>query len=309
MKQHRRDILILDGGMGRELKKIGAPFKQPEWSALALMESPELVSSVHRHFLDAGANVITTNAYAVVPFHIGEETFRNNGFELAQRAAKLARDAVRAKQASDNGLHQKKRYVAASIPPAFGSYRPDLFDAERVVEILTPLIKAQAPFVDVWLIETACSIEEAEAVVSLIKQLSSLPIWLSFSVSNRDSAEEPVALRSGESLEKIAPILNTVQSVLFNCSQPEEMESAIATTRALNPNISLGAYANSFSERKRQHAANALLSELRNDITPKRYLQYVKSWLAAGASIVGGCCGIGPEHIKAISDAVNEEQE
>ena len=291
-------IQILDGGMGRELKKIGAPFRQPEWSALALMQSPELVSDVHTHFLNAGATVITTNAYALVPFHIGDQTFNEQAFKLAETAAKLARDAVNAQQGEQEG----KLSVAGCIPPAFGSYRPDLFDASRVSEILIPLIEAQAPYIDVWLIETASSIEEAEAVVSLIKTLSSRPIWLSFSLHNRASTDEPVTLRSGEPLEKIVPVLRDVERVLFNCSQPEEMESAITITRKLNPNIAIGAYANSFSERKRSHQANALLSELRDDVTPARYLDYVKSWIAAGASTVGGCCGIGPEHIKAISE-------
>ncbi len=291
-------IQILDGGMGRELKKIGAPFRQPEWSALALMQSPELVSDVHTHFLNAGATVITTNTYALVPFHIGEQTFNEQAFKLAETAAKLARDAVNAQQGEQEG----KLSVAGCIPPAFGSYRPDLFDASRVSEILMPLIEAQAPYIDVWLIETASSIEEAEAVVSLIKTLSSRPIWLSFSLHNRASTDEPVTLRSGEPLEKIVPVLRDVERVLFNCSQPEEMESAITITRKLNPNIAIGAYANSFSERKRSHQANALLSELRDDVTPARYLDYVKSWIAAGASTVGGCCGIGPEHIKAISE-------
>ena len=292
-------IHILDGGMGRELEKIGAPFRQPEWSALALMQTPELVREVHTHFLNAGATVITTNAYALVPFHIGETAFNEQAFSLAESAAKLAKEAVTFQQDKSNKLS-----VAGSVPPAFGSYRPDLFDAGRVAEILTPLIKAQAPFVDVWLIETACSIEEAKAVVSLIKRLSSLPIWLSFSLQNRASSNEPVTLRSGELLEEITPLLNHVDSVLFNCSQPEEMESALAITRQLNEKIATGAYANSFSERKRQHEANAILSELRGDITPQRYADYAQSWIAAGASIIGGCCGIGPEHIKAISDSV-----
>ena len=73
-------IHILDGGMGRELERVGAPFKQPEWSALALMQAPELVREVHTHFLNAGATVITTNAYALVPFHIGETAFNKQAF-------------------------------------------------------------------------------------------------------------------------------------------------------------------------------------------------------------------------------------
>ena len=76
-------VTVLDGGMGRELMRIGAPFRQPEWSALALMEGPEWVVRAHRNFIDAGAQVITTNSYAIVPFHIGEDRFTRDGRELA----------------------------------------------------------------------------------------------------------------------------------------------------------------------------------------------------------------------------------
>ena len=63
-------LVILDGGTGRELARRGAPFRQPEWSALALIEGPQFVSAVHRAYVEAGADVITTNSYALVPFHI-----------------------------------------------------------------------------------------------------------------------------------------------------------------------------------------------------------------------------------------------
>ena len=55
-----RRVIILDGGMGRELERRGAPFKQPEWSALAMMEAPEVVKEVHKDFIRSGANVIQT---------------------------------------------------------------------------------------------------------------------------------------------------------------------------------------------------------------------------------------------------------
>ena len=66
---------ILDGGMGIYLRESGAPFKQPEWSALALIEAPETVKNAHLAYVDAGADIITTNSYALVPFHIGEKDF------------------------------------------------------------------------------------------------------------------------------------------------------------------------------------------------------------------------------------------
>lgn len=75
-------MIVLDGGMSRELIALGAPFEQPEWSALSLIEAPHFVRQVHDRFVAAGADVITTNAYALVPFHLGEERFRRDGRRL-----------------------------------------------------------------------------------------------------------------------------------------------------------------------------------------------------------------------------------
>ena len=84
-------ITILDGGMSRELVRLGAPLRQPEWSALALLEAPETVREAHLAFARAGARVLTTNAYAVVPFHLGPERFAAEGRRLAALSAELAR--------------------------------------------------------------------------------------------------------------------------------------------------------------------------------------------------------------------------
>ncbi|MEM1332617.1 MAG: homocysteine S-methyltransferase family protein [Actinomycetota bacterium] len=117
-------ITILDGGMGKELRRIGAPFRQPEWSALALMESPDRVVEAHRNFIEAGAEVITTNNYAVVPFHLGDDVFRARGAELVDLAGQLARRA-----AHESG--ERPVRVAGSLPPLFGSYEPEHVDPAR----------------------------------------------------------------------------------------------------------------------------------------------------------------------------------
>lgn len=84
-------ITLLDGGMSRELMRLNAPFRQPEWSALPLIETPYLVEQVHTEFLQAGADVITTNSYTIVPFHIGDERFDKDAQLLAERAGQLAK--------------------------------------------------------------------------------------------------------------------------------------------------------------------------------------------------------------------------
>lgn len=284
-------IKILDGGMGRELKRIGAPFAQPEWSALSLIQDPSYVTLAHQNFIDAGADIITTNAYALVPFHIGEQRFFEHAYDLAQMAAQMARNVA-----------GEYVHVAGCIPPAFGSYQPDNFIADDAHRILTPLVQAQSPFIDFWLVETMSSVIEAETVIDIIRQHSDKPIWMSFTLNNRDDFTMPPTLRSHEQLSTLVPLLLDIDAILFNCSQPEEMEDAVKTIRQLSPAIPIGAYANNFAEVKRKHKANEGMSDTRNDITPEAYLEFAKSWVNAGASIIGGCCGIGPDHIHALND-------
>ncbi|MEM6780239.1 MAG: homocysteine S-methyltransferase family protein [Pseudomonadota bacterium] len=286
-------ITILDGGMGRELKRMGAPFKQPEWSALALMEAPETVTQAHQSFIDAGAEVITTNTYALVPFHIGWDRFNEQGRELISLAATIAKDVA--------GNNVK---VAGCIPPLFGSYAPDDFDGEKAPDLLKPLIEEQQDFVNVWLVETTSAIQEAQMAYDHLKNTNK-PIWISFTVSEREDKNTTVRNRSGETIEDCAKALKNmkgVEAILFNCSQPEEMEDAIlAAKNVLSDAMQIGAYANTFAEAQDNNEANDGLTEMRNELTPELYLEFAKKWCSDGASIIGGCCGIGPEHIEALA--------
>jgi S-methylmethionine-dependent homocysteine/selenocysteine methylase len=299
-------VTILDGGMGRELERIGAPFRQPEWSALALLEGPDYVGRAHRSFVEAGAEVITSNSYAVVPFHIGEARFRERGRALADLAGRIAR------QVAEGARGTVK--VAGSLPPVFGSYRPDLFQPDRAAAILGPLVEGLAPHVDLWLAETQGSLAEVVAVREAIGP-DRRPLWLSFTLDDSDTAavaagDAPVRLRSGESVgaavAKAAAL--GAAALLFNCSQPEVMESALREAEASRPSadaaLALGVYANAFAPRAAEAAANVDLSGIRGDLGPSSYLAFARRWVAAGAEVVGGCCGIGPEHIAALAQAL-----
>ena len=285
-------LRLLDGGMGRELQRIGAPFRQPEWSALALIEAPEFVLQAHQAFIEAGARIITTNSYAVVPFHIGDERFARDGRALAERAANLAR------QAASGSIEPVT--VAGSLPPALGSYRPDLFDHQRSVAIHRELIAGLRAHVDVWLAETQSSIAEVRAVVEALG-VELKPLWVSFTLL--DEADEPPRLRSSETVVDAVRVAIELgaRAVLFNCSQPEVMAAALSSARdvirSVDQTIELGVYANAFPPVNTQAKANSTLLEIRSDLGPESYLYWSRSWVAAGASIVGGCCGIGPEHI------------
>lgn len=107
---------ILDGGLGRELARRGAPFRQPEWSALALIEAPETVKEVHLDFINAGAEVITTNNYAVVPFHIGQERFETDGVRLIKVAIEQAKNAVKESGKMSKSQAAYRLYLVLTVP-------------------------------------------------------------------------------------------------------------------------------------------------------------------------------------------------
>jgi S-methylmethionine-dependent homocysteine/selenocysteine methylase len=289
--------MVLDGGMGRELLRIGAPFRQPEWSALALWEGPEWVVQAHANFIEAGAQLVTTNSYALVPFHIGSERFAADATELAALSGRLARSAA--------GAADHPVLVAGSLPPLFGSYRPDLFVEAEAACIIDPLVDGLTESVDLWLGETLGSIAEARTVrAALDRAGSSLPLWISYTLDDH----HPGTLRSGE------PVADAVQAaldlgaaaVLFNCCQAETITDAIAVAQPLTTGrAQTGGYANRFLDSHADEVqANAGIAAFRDDLDPGEYGSFVEQWISMGATLVGGCCGMNPDHIARIAELV-----
>ncbi|OLP55730.1 homocysteine methyltransferase [Rhizobium rhizosphaerae] len=298
-------LTLLDGGMSRELQRLGAELKQPEWSALALMNSPEIVQAVHEEFIAAGADVVTTNSYALVPFHIGEERFEADGARLIALSGALARAAA-------DGCGDRAIRVAGSLPPIFGSYEPQNFDPSRVQHYLKVLVDNLAPNVDVWLGETLSLIAEGEAVRQAVAGTGK-PFWISFTLDDRTDRPAPDVpkLRSGETVEAAArwAAQSGAQALLFNCSRPEIMRAAVETANRVikeaGSDLRIGVYANAFEGEQGEAAANEGLHATRDDLNDDAYSRFACSWVEAGASMVGGCCGIGAAHIHRLKQTLS----
>ena len=300
-------MIILDGGLGRQLEAMGAPFRQPEWSAAALIEGPHFVRAVHDAFIAAGADVISTNSYAVVPHHIGEEMFAERGDELLAIAAREARESAAAAD----------RYVsvAASVPPMFGSYLPEAFDSARGRQMMKQFRQQLAPVADIFCGETLGSIAEVTAFLDVFGDVAA-DLWVSVTLEDVDADPKNPRLRSGEPL---FDLLHAVErhrhdALLFNCSQPEVMGDAIRLARATLDRFArqhgkaeplIGVYANAFPLMDENYqGSNTSVHKLREDITPENYTRYALEWQALGADIIGGCCGISPDHIAHLAAAL-----
>ena len=295
-------MLILDGGIGRHLEALGAPFRQPEWSALALIEKPEFVIKAHQDFIRAGADIITTNSYAIVPFHIGKKKFDTSASDLLQKAGNLAQKA--------RSMEQEKVMIAGSVPPMFGSYIPQKFNSIKAPEMLTLFKENLLPFCDMALAETMGSIAEVQTFINIFGDCEK-PLWVSVTLEDEKLNSELPKLRSGELLKNLLSEINLskIDALLFNCSQPEVMQDAILLSKkTLNSCKLIGVYANAFQAQPADtEDANVEISKLRQDLLPIDYKKFAMAWLDVGADIIGGCCGIGPEHIKALKELKNIE--
>ena len=288
-------LVVMDGGMGHELRRIGAPFDQSLWSARALIEAPNYVRTAHQNFIDAGAEFIITSTYSCVPCDLGEECYAQSGVELAALAAQIAREMAE--------QNERMVIVAGSLPPPHGSYRPDLFKAEQGRQVYKDLMQAQDQYVDVWVAETLSSLKEFEVVHDVLKYHKK-PKYYSFTL-NDGSVDGSPRLYSGELVADVAEVLyhKGADGVFFNCSTPESVTAAINAAKAVfdkhKVGIHIGAYANRFVSAKTDHQIDRA-AEMR-ELSAIEYLEFAKQWQALGASIIGGCCGIEPEHIAALS--------
>lgn len=278
--------------------RLNAPFRQPKWSALPLIETPHLAEQVHTEFLQAGADVITTNSYAIVPFHIGDERFDKDAQLLAECAGQLAKNALR---------HMGRGKVAGSIPPLFfGSYRPDLLEKNQVQRLATPLINGLKNHADIWLLETQSSIIEPTELIARLPH--DRRIWLSFTLDDTATSTDTPCLRLGKSVQYATSAMLAldapVDAILFNCSQPEVIDTALLITAQTLANtakkFAFRAYANAFKPQDETGSANEQIDELRDDLHPLGYLAWATKWANMGASLIGGYCGIGVEHIRQI---------
>ncbi|WP_147126390.1 homocysteine S-methyltransferase family protein [Shimia ponticola] len=284
------EITILDGGMGQELiKRAGQA--TPLWSVQALLDAPELVRAVHDDFFAAGAQVATVNTYSVRPDRLSHHGLGDQFAALQQLACRIA---VEARDAHGSGL------VLGGMAPLGFSYRPELAPPlERAVEVFSQMADLQAPFVDGYILETMGSVEEARgAVMGCATQ--GKPVWLSVTVSDEDGTR----LRSGEPLVDVLPLCEEfgVAVLSLNCSFPEAI--TVGVPEVARKGFAIGAYANGFTKIAdgfdNDNATVDMLSA-RTDLGPEAYLEFAKRWADAGATVIGGCCEVGPDHIRALA--------
>ena len=285
-------VTLLDGGMGGEIQQRRPEAAHGLWSAGVLVDEPDLVIEIHREYIDAGAVVITTNNYSTIPSYLGKSGMEDQYRELTRLAATLARRAVR-----ESG---KDVAIAGSLPPLEESYRADLVPSAEVARpIYEGVVEALRDEVDLYVCETMASAMEARTAASTaLARGQGRPVYVSWTLDETPGR----GLRSGESVEQAVAALAglDVEGYLFNCTHPEAIEVGL---RELKPLTSkpIGCYPNRLNKVPDGWTLdNEVTTGLRGDLPQHLYVAAMLRCIDAGASIIGGCCGIGPADIRAL---------
>ena len=288
--------ILLDGGMGRELRFRGVDVMTSIWSARALIDSPAVVREVHSDFIAAGADIITINSYGVVKSALAWAGIEDRFEELNLLACELAK---KARDASGRDV-----LIAGSLPPLAGSYRPDRVGKFEEIE---PLYREQAeilaPHVDLLLCETMSSASEGRAAAAAATRTGK-PVWVCWTLHEDISGR----LRSGEDIIDAAGVLADLplSGLLANCSAPESITRAMPQLAQTGMKY-FGGYANTFQPipedwKIEGHKKTDGSLGLREDLDPETYAVHASDWLNAGATVVGGCCGTRPAHIARLKE-------
>ena len=291
-----KKLRILDGGMGQELLSRGMEINSTLWSANAILNKKyhQLVIDIHSDFIKAGAEVIVTNTFTCRKKRLRQNNIEDKFEELNRKAGELAAEV-------------KKKYpnilVAAGLPPQNLTYEVDDRDEAEIIKDFNDQAKILDKYIDFFYFDVLSSIKEIKSAILAIEEFKK-PYLIGAHIS------EGNALPSGEKISDIKDIIDDkLLGVILACVSPENFELNIDELKNLK--LPFGFKLNGFKTTKIQGGyTSAFLKQKSNpnqflgkrkDLTPEIIAEIAKKFKNAGATIIGGCCEIGPSHIFAIS--------
>jgi len=280
------NIKILDGAIGSELILRDQKLPPNIWSADANIANPNLLLDIHREYVEAGVDYITANTFRTTPRAYQKTGLSSN--EANQIAQQSMQSAIKiAKEAANQSIT-----VLGSIAPLEDCYSPKLFPGVKTAKdefsMITKWLESSG--IDGYMLETMNNILETQSCLEVI-QNSNLPIWVSFNLSDSHH------IQSGETLENAINMTNNfdVDCILLNCNPLERTQDGLqiladkCSTWGIYPNLGVG-----------EPSPDGVITSYHSD---DAFLALCKNAMDLGASVLGGCCGTSPRHIKLLVDS------
>jgi homocysteine S-methyltransferase len=281
-------FLIADGGLATELEARGNDLSDPLWSARLLVDAPQEITAVHLAFFHAGAMIATTASYQA-----SFDGFAARGVSRDDTVLLLRRSVELAKNARDEAGVENAR-IAGSVGPygaalADGSeYRGGYgLTVAQLENWHRPRLEVLAEAgADVLALETIPDVDEAEALVNVVRSLG-VPAWLSYTIDGMHT-------RAGQPLADAFAVATGVDEIVatgVNCCAPDDVLPAIGPAQDTGKPVIV--YPNSGE-----------CWDGRGWVGPRRFSPTLAAqWLAAGAGVIGGCCRVRPADIASLRRA------
>ncbi len=294
--------IVIDGGLSNVLESLGCDLNHKLWTANLLENNPESIIQTHLEYIKAGSQVISTASYQASIQGLMNVGFSNSeARQLILKSVQLAEAAI--EKAAKSGIISKKPLIAASIGP-YGAFLADgseykgnygISDGELIDFHRERILLLDQSNADLLAIETIPSMQEAKVLSDILKQCQT-PAWISFSCKNGQH------LNDGNSIIEVVLLFKnhpTVFAVGVNCTHPKYISELIQNIKSAKIDKKIIVYPNS------GEAFNAETKTWLGVSEPTSFVQMSQEWKLKGADIIGGCCRIGPNHIKNLSDMMN----
>ena len=283
------DIVLLDGGTGSEIERLGVEMNDLAWCGIAHMEQPELVRQVHESYIHAGADIIIANTFGTAPHVIKRLGLEDQVAGINQTAVRLALEA--------RGNAGKDVCVAASVSsmPALDDFFVPKTDEVKEGFIRQAELLAEAG-AELIIAEMVREVDVAGMIIPAARA-TGIPVWTGFSASMNDAGsltnyESPV--RDDETI----PFRPMAEDVLeMGCDAAGVMHTSVHNTGPALAELNDLWDGPMFAYAESGHFVPPSW-KFEDIIAPLDYLGYVRQWMEQGVQIVGGCCGMGPEHIR-----------
>ena len=292
------EVAIMDGGTGSEIKFRGVSVGGKSWSGEPMLTHPDTVREIHEDYIKVGAEIIITNTFSTGRYILKQAGLEHRTVELNELGVRLAQEA------RDNSDSGKPLVIAGSMstyspwedPTVIPSYEAALADYREQSRAL-----AEAG-VDVIVVEMLIRTLDARAAAEAAAE-TGLPVWIGYSVTE-DSGKLYVGRRGMHTNDSIKAGVEAVSPAGVSAFfiMHSDIEDTAPGLRELRQctDLPIGAYAHAVLRPNPAQRDNMVWQ----DISPADHLEYAREWVEVGAQIIGGCCGIRPDHIRALKEGL-----
>jgi len=288
-------IKLLDGSMSFPLEQLGYNLKNKLWTGMALISDPDIIKNIHKDYINAGADYISTSTYQV-----SYDRLQNMGYQSSEIKKVFQKSIDLVKEAIKESRSKKEIKIVGSFGP-FASYDPNASEYVGKYNSTDDEIKnfhlnniniIEETDLDIILYETIPCLREIEILLKVLSQTNK-EIWISI------TCNENIEFRDGSSFKEACKIISQIEQITtmgINCFSPLLVEKALKELKKYSNKKTL-VYPNSGEKYNPKDKYWSGKNEFNNLM--------IKNWLSLSPDIIGGCCRVGYNNIKKMREEID----